>query len=191
MANKKISQLAALTVLSADDLLMVVDDPAGTPTTRKAPVSTLDDRYYIRATVDSLLAAKEGSANASIASQYYRGDKTWQTLNSDAVTEGSRLYFTDARVAANTSARHTHSNQAALDLVSGTNTGDQTLNALLPTQKCSATSMTRVAPSVLATPADRRVHYGGAQPVRRAKVMGGRPGERGGLWAWGRHPAVR
>ena len=31
-------------------------------------------------------------------SQYYRGDKTWQTLNTTAVTEGNKLYFTDARV---------------------------------------------------------------------------------------------
>ena len=30
-------------------------------------------------------------------SQYYRGDKTFQTLNTTAVTEGSNLYYTDAR----------------------------------------------------------------------------------------------
>ena len=30
--------------------------------------------------------------------QYWRGDKTWQTLNTDAVTEGTQLYYTDDRV---------------------------------------------------------------------------------------------
>src|SRR3989339_82716 len=40
----------------------------------------------------------ETAITAGIASQYWRGDKTWQTLNSDATTEGStNLYFTNAR----------------------------------------------------------------------------------------------
>ena len=44
------------------------------------------------------LAAKEPTISAGSASQYYRGDKTWQTLGSDAVTEGStNLYFTNTR----------------------------------------------------------------------------------------------
>ncbi len=29
--------------------------------------------------------------------QYYRGDKTWQTLTSTAVAEGTNLFYTDAR----------------------------------------------------------------------------------------------
>src|SRR3989339_360407 len=40
----------------------------------------------------------EPSITAGTATQYWRGDKTWQTLNSDAVTEGStNLYFTNSR----------------------------------------------------------------------------------------------
>lgn len=35
MANKKITELTAATALSADDLLLLVDDPAGTPTSKK------------------------------------------------------------------------------------------------------------------------------------------------------------
>jgi hypothetical protein len=35
---------------------------------------------------------------AGTSAQYYRGDKTWQTLNTTAVAEGTNLYFTDARV---------------------------------------------------------------------------------------------
>jgi hypothetical protein len=44
------------------------------------------------------LAGKESSITAGTSAQYYRGDKTWQTLQSDSVTEGTtNLYFTDAR----------------------------------------------------------------------------------------------
>lgn len=34
------------------------------------------------------------------ASQYYRGDKTWQTLNTSAVPEGTNSYFTNSRARA-------------------------------------------------------------------------------------------
>ena len=41
----------------------------------------------------------EASITAGTNTQYWRGDKTWQTLNSDATTEGStNLFFTNARV---------------------------------------------------------------------------------------------
>lgn len=47
------------------------------------------------------LAGKEPALVASTTAKYYRGDKTWQTLGSDIVTEGStNLYFTSARSAA-------------------------------------------------------------------------------------------
>jgi hypothetical protein len=53
-------------------------------------------------------------------------------LSTSNITEGTNLYYTEARVqanvdvAANTAARHTHANKTALDTVSGVNTGDQT-----------------------------------------------------------------
>ena len=40
---------------------------------------------------------KENQITAGTTSQYYRGDKTFQTLNTTAVTEGSNLYYTTAR----------------------------------------------------------------------------------------------
>ena len=40
---------------------------------------------------------KESLVTAGTTAQYYRGDKTWQTLNTTNTTEGSNLYFTDAR----------------------------------------------------------------------------------------------
>ena len=43
MADKalKISELPALTSISGDDLLVIVDDPSGTPTTKKVTVANL------------------------------------------------------------------------------------------------------------------------------------------------------
>ncbi|MCM2351009.1 MAG: tail fiber domain-containing protein [Bacteriovoracaceae bacterium] len=46
------------------------------------------------------LAGKEPTITAGVSSQYRRGDKTWQTLNTSVVPEGTNLYFTDARVSA-------------------------------------------------------------------------------------------
>jgi hypothetical protein len=44
------------------------------------------------------LAAKEPTIAAGTTAQYWRGDKSWQTLNTTAVPEGTNLYFTEARV---------------------------------------------------------------------------------------------
>lgn len=41
MADKKVSELSAITNLSGDDLLLVVNDPSGTPTSNKVTVSRL------------------------------------------------------------------------------------------------------------------------------------------------------
>jgi hypothetical protein len=44
------------------------------------------------------LSGKEPTIAAGTTTQYYRGDKTWQTLGSDIVTEGTtNLYFTNTR----------------------------------------------------------------------------------------------
>lgn len=43
------------------------------------------------------LSSKENSILAGTNSQYWRGDKSWQTLNSTIVPEGTNLYYTDTR----------------------------------------------------------------------------------------------
>jgi len=40
----------------------------------------------------------EPTITAGTTAQYWRGDKTWQTLNTTAVAEGTNLYFTEGRV---------------------------------------------------------------------------------------------
>jgi hypothetical protein len=46
------------------------------------------------------LAAKEPTITAGTTVQYWRGDKSWQALNTTAVPEGTNLYFLDSRVRA-------------------------------------------------------------------------------------------
>jgi hypothetical protein len=43
------------------------------------------------------LALKENVIVSGTTSQYWRGDKSWQTLNTDNVPEGTAQYFTDTR----------------------------------------------------------------------------------------------
>ena len=61
---------------------------------------TVADDEIPQAKVNGLttsLSGKEDTITAGTSAQYYRGDKTFQTLDTDAVAEGSNLYFTDAR----------------------------------------------------------------------------------------------
>ena len=44
------------------------------------------------------LNGREPAITPGTMLQYWRGDKTWQTLNTTAVPEGTNLYYTDARV---------------------------------------------------------------------------------------------
>lgn len=50
------------------------------------------------------LNAKEPTITAGLSTQYWRGDKTWQLLDTSAVPENGALYFTDARARAALSA---------------------------------------------------------------------------------------
>lgn len=50
------------------------------------------------------LSTKEPNITAGTTLQYWRGDKSFQTLNTSVVPEGSNLYYTDARARASISA---------------------------------------------------------------------------------------
>jgi hypothetical protein len=73
----------------------------------------------------------EPAVTAGTTAQYYRGDKTFQTLNTTAVAEGTNLYYTEARVsantnvAANTAARH---NAVTLGTANGLSLSTQALS---------------------------------------------------------------
>lgn len=51
---------------------------------------------YTKSAIDTLLGNKEGSITAGTTSQYWRGDKSWQTLNKSAVGLGNVDNTSDA-----------------------------------------------------------------------------------------------
>lgn len=57
-------------------------------------------------------ATKEPIITAGTNLQYWRGDKTWQTLNTTTVPEGTNLYYTDARARSSISLTTTGSGAA-------------------------------------------------------------------------------
>jgi len=52
--------------------------------------------------VQGQINAKEGTITSGTTSQYWRGDKTFVTLDSSVVTENTNLYFTNARAIGST-----------------------------------------------------------------------------------------
>ena len=51
-------------------------------------------------TITTLVGTKESAIAAGSTSQYWSGNKTWQTFNTTNIAEGTKLFFTDARVKA-------------------------------------------------------------------------------------------
>jgi len=49
------------------------------------------------ATNSTAITGKESAISAGLTTEYWRGDKTWQTLNTSVVPEGTNLYFTNTR----------------------------------------------------------------------------------------------
>ena len=139
--NAKIEVAAVVRVHATQGILMV--RPHIMP-----KISMLSDIYVSSIANNDLLAwATNRFENKSIATilgytpepaitagtiaQYYRGDKTFQTLNTTAVAEGTNLYYTEGRVsantdvAANTAARH---NAVTLGTANGLSLSTQALS---------------------------------------------------------------
>jgi hypothetical protein len=57
---------------------------------------------------------RENAITAGTTAQYWRGDKTFQTLNTTAVAEGTNLYFTNARVLSSVLTGYTAGSNTAL-----------------------------------------------------------------------------
>lgn len=60
--------------------------------------------YVTTTSLTSGLASKENIITSGTTAQYWRGDKTWQTLNTSVISEGTNLYYTDTRARASNSA---------------------------------------------------------------------------------------
>jgi len=74
-------------------------DPASPVTGQFFYNSTANKPKYWNGSAWTLYdAGNEPTITAGTTSQYFRGDKSWQTLNTSAVAEGSNLYYTWSRV---------------------------------------------------------------------------------------------
>jgi len=78
----------------------LVESAPGTLDTLNELAAALGNDPNFATTVTTQIAGKENAIAAGTTSQYWRGDKTWQTLNTAAVPESGNLYFTTARVLA-------------------------------------------------------------------------------------------
>jgi hypothetical protein len=95
------------------------------------PTASGTNRGALSSTDWTTFNNKENAITAGTTAQYFRGDKTFQTLNTSVVPEGTNLYYTDARVnantnvAANTAARH---NAVTLGTANGLSLSTQVLS---------------------------------------------------------------
>jgi hypothetical protein len=95
------------------------------------PTASGTNRGALSSTDWTTFYNKENAITAGTTSQYFRGDKTFQTLNTSVVPEGTNLYYTEARVnantnvAANTAARH---NAVTLGTANGLSLSTQVLS---------------------------------------------------------------
>jgi hypothetical protein len=74
-----------------------ITNPTTTPSITIAQATTSTSGYLTSADWNTF-NSKEGTIAGGTATQFYRGDKTWQTLDTSAVPENVNLYFTNARV---------------------------------------------------------------------------------------------
>jgi hypothetical protein len=109
-----VTSVAALTLgTSGTDLSSTVANGTTTPViTLNVPTASATNRGALSSADWTTFNNKENAITAGTTAQYFRGDKTFQTLNTSVVPEGTNLYYTEARVnantnvAANTAARH-------------------------------------------------------------------------------------
>jgi hypothetical protein len=114
-----VTSVAALTLgTTGTDLSSTVANGTTTPViTLNVPTASAANRGALSAADWTTFNGKQDNIVAGTTAQYYRGDKTFQTLNTAAVPELTNLYYTEARVSANTDvAANTAARHAAVTL---------------------------------------------------------------------------
>lgn len=75
----------------------LVDGAPGALNTLNELAAAISDDASYAGTITTALAGKEPTITAGSTAQYWRGDKSFQTLNTAAVAESTNLYYTNAR----------------------------------------------------------------------------------------------
>ncbi len=82
---------------SAKYMQVELDPNGGTNYTNMGTSQMMSVPYALYAANAGAVAGTEPAITAGNTAQYWRGDKTWQTLNTTVVPEGTNLYYTNAR----------------------------------------------------------------------------------------------
>lgn len=85
MADTKISALTALDAFASGDLIPMVDDPSGTPVTKKATINQVRD--YIIALANTWTATQTISVSGAVSAPGFTGTGTWYTGGSATTTK--------------------------------------------------------------------------------------------------------
>jgi hypothetical protein len=94
MTSKKITELTAAASLTSDDLILVVDDPSGTATTKKATVSTLQTYMSSALSISSKLNSTVAhAARNQSATSVETFDRVHTQIATAAAVSGT-VYFT-------------------------------------------------------------------------------------------------
>lgn len=135
--TSNLSQFGGLT-LADGDFIQYVGTSVANRTAAQARVSlsinnvdnTSDANKPISSLTQTALNAKEPTVTAGTTAQYYRGDKTWQTLNGAAVGLGNVVNLDTSTTTNITSALDkrfvTDAQLTLINNTSGTNSGDET-----------------------------------------------------------------
>jgi hypothetical protein len=67
------------------------------PTLTNSAIATGDTIQVVVGKLQAQVSSKEGTLASGTTAQYYRGDKSWQTLDTSVIPENSNLYYTNAR----------------------------------------------------------------------------------------------
>lgn len=95
--NTDLSALGGGTVTNVSGTAPIsVTNGGSTPAISIAQATTSTNGYLSSADWNTF-NGKQSSITAGTTAQYYRGDKSWQTLDTLAVPENTNLYFTNAR----------------------------------------------------------------------------------------------
>jgi len=93
-------ELASVTSSGLSAHSAIVTDASGNLTTGLVSSTELSYLDNVTSNIQTQLNGKEPTVTAGTSSQYWRGDKTWQTLDTSIVPENTNLYYTDARARA-------------------------------------------------------------------------------------------